>query len=147
VVTSPREGPVGAAAIPVGRFPKRERVRKRREYLEIQALGRRVTLSHFVMIVRARVPDASSVARLGITASRKVGNSAVRSRARRLVREAFRATRELFPGDADVVVIVKRAPKTLGLAEVVAEFRGARSVLAKRIDEARRELNTKRDEA
>ena len=146
-MTSPREAPAGAAATPSGRFPKRERVRKRREYLEIQALGRRVTLPHFVLIVRARVPDADGVARLGITASRKVGNAAVRSRIRRLVREAFRATRELFPSDADVVVIVKRAPESLGLAAVVSEFRAGRSALAKRIDEARRALNTKRDEA
>jgi ribonuclease P protein component len=132
---------------PSGRLPKRERVRKRREYLEIQELGRRVTLPHLVLIVRARAPVPGSVARLGITASRKVGNAVVRSRIRRLVREAFRATRELFPADADVVVIVKRAPPSLSLGAVVAELRAGRAALAKRIDEARRQLNTRRDEA
>jgi len=147
VVTSPRDPPAGAAAKPIGRFPKSERVRKRREYLEIQERGRRITLPHFVLIVRARAAEPNAAARIGITASRKVGNAVVRSRIRRLVREAFRACRGLFPDDADVVVIVKRAPKSLGLTEVVAELQSARTSLAKRIDEARRALNTKRNEA
>ncbi|MFZ5893086.1 MAG: ribonuclease P protein component [Myxococcota bacterium] len=146
MVTSPRDPPAAShPSRPRGPFPKRERVRKRREYLEIQAQGKRVTLTHFVLIVRARAE--SDVARLGITASRKVGVAVVRSRIRRVVREAYRATRDLFPPDVDVVVIVKRAPKELGLAQVIAEFRNARGILLRRIDEARRELNTRRVEA
>jgi ribonuclease P protein component len=133
---------------PRGPFPKRERVRKRREYLEIQAHGRRVTLPHFVLVVRGRAPgetpSESGVTRLGITASRKVGVAVVRSRIRRLIREAFRATRELFPRDADVVVIVKRAPKALRLRDVIAEFQSAERNLARRIDGARDKPNTKR---
>ncbi|MGC4086995.1 MAG: ribonuclease P protein component [Polyangiaceae bacterium] len=140
---SPRVFPAGSPIAPRGAFPKSERVRKRREYLEIQAHGRRVMLSHFVLVVCAREPSSASAPRIGITASRKVGVAAVRSRVRRLVREAYRATRDVFPNDADVVVIVKRAPKELALRHVVEEFRSARAILAKRIDEARRELNTR----
>jgi ribonuclease P protein component len=82
-----------------------------------------------------------------VTASRKVGGAVVRNRARRLVREAFRATRDLFPDDADVVVIVRRVPPGLGLAAVVAEWRSAEKLLKKRVDEARRERNATRSAA
>lgn len=141
----PRAKPDGAhVREPRGPFAKRERVRKRREFLEIQAEGRRVNSPHFVLVVRPREPSADGVVRLGITASRKVGVAVVRSRIRRLIREAFRATRDAFPRDADVVVIVKRAPAALRLADVVLEFENALHSVHRRIDEARRTPNTKR---
>lgn len=120
-----------------GRFPKSARVRKRREYLQIQATGRRVSLPHFVFIVAARAPSEEPGPRLGITASRKVGGSVVRSRIRRLVREAFRALRENLPKDLDLVVIVKRAPANFTLGDVIAEWRSAERQLGKRLAEAR----------
>ena len=130
-----------AAAKPHGRFPKSARVRKRREYLAIQNSGRRVSLPHFVLVLSARAQ--ATEARLGITASRKVGCAVVRSRVRRLLREAFRATRELFPPDIDVVVIVKRAPEPLNLASVLGEIRKADGQLQRRIAEARRTLGAR----
>jgi ribonuclease P protein component len=112
-------------------------VRKRREYLAIQASGRRVSLAHFVLIVVVRAPGEAVGTRLGITASRKVGGAVVRTRIRRLVREAFRATRDLFPEDLDLVVIVKSAPAGFKLADVIAEWRSGRRQLEKRLGEAR----------
>jgi ribonuclease P protein component len=123
---------------PRGGLPKSSRVRKRREYQHIQEHGRRVSLSRFVLIVIARAASSEGP-RLGITASRKVGTAVIRSRAKRLVREAFRATRDLFPNDIDVVVIVKRLPPELRLAEVVEEWCSAERILRKRIDEARQQ--------
>ena len=57
----------------------------------------------------------------------------VRSRAKRLVREAFRATRELWPAGVDLVVIVKRAPGDAKLDRVVAEWRAARPQIERRL--------------
>ena len=45
---------------------------------------------------RTRRSGTPAPARLGITASRRVGGAVVRNRAKRLVREAFRATPELW---------------------------------------------------
>jgi ribonuclease P protein component len=126
-----------SAGAPYGRFPKSAHVRKRREYLAIQASGRRVSLPHFVLVIAARAPADPPGPRLGITASRKVGCAVVRSRIRRLVREAFRATRDLFPSDLDLVVIVKSAPPDFKLAHVIAEWRSAKGQLGKRLEEAR----------
>lgn len=130
------------AGRPPGRqFPKSARVRKRREYLEIQGRGRRVSLPHFVFVVaaRRRGPGVVESARLGVTASRKVGNAVVRNRCKRLVREAFRAVgAELFADDIDVIVIVKAAPPGLSLADVLLEWLSARGAVARRTQEARR---------
>lgn len=92
------------------------------------------------MILAARSPRAIDAlpkseersVRLGITASRKVGNAIVRGRAKRLVREAFRATRDLWPPGVDIVVIVKRSTEDTKLDTVIAEFLAARPQIERR---------------
>ena len=68
-----------------------------------------------------------------------MGNAVARNRIKRVVREAFRATRDVWPRGCDAVVIVRWAEAGLGLEEVVAEWRAAAGQIAKRADEARRE--------
>ena len=123
----------GEAGTPKGRFPSRARVRKRVEFLKIQDGGLRVSTARFVLILSASAAPHASQARLGITASRRVGNAVVRSRAKRLIREAFRATRELWPAGVDLVVIVKRATGESKLESVISEWLAARSQIEKRL--------------
>lgn len=125
---------------PAGRFLAARRIRKRPEFQEIQAQGRRVTTPHFVLLVYARAVAQSAIpARLGVTVSRKVGTAVVRNRAKRLVREAFRATRDLWAPGVDLVVIVRKAAHGLGLAEVVGEWRDAEEAVRRRTLEARKD--------
>jgi ribonuclease P protein component len=72
-----------------------------------------------------------------VSASRKVGNAIVRNRAKRLVREAFRATRDLWPPGFDVVVIVRR-PLEDGLSSVVGEWLAAGRSIRRRLSELSR---------
>ena len=116
---------------PSGRFPSASRVRKRAEFLSIQERGQRVSTPRFVLILSSSSAPGSP--RLGITASRKVGNAVVRSRAKRLIREAFRATRTLWPAGIDVVVIVKRSPGESKLESVVSEWEAARPQIERKI--------------
>jgi ribonuclease P protein component len=62
---------------------------------------------------------------LGITASRKVGNAVQRSRARRLIREGFRAVFSDLPEALDVVVIVRRPLGDRKMEAVLEEWRRA----------------------
>jgi len=110
------------------------RVRKRAEFERIQKGGGRVSTRTFVLVFSGRRDRGP--ARLGITASRKIGGAVIRNRAKRLVREAFRVTNDLFPPGIDVVVIVRKPPGDLKTAHVVEEWRSAAKQLARRIEEA-----------
>jgi ribonuclease P protein component len=125
-------------ASPVGRFPPEQRVRKRLEFRAAQNEGRRATTPHFVLLVYAR--DGSGAARLGVVASRKVGPAVTRNRAKRLVREAFRATRDLWMPGIDLVVIVRRPLEGMKLVHVADEWRRVASLVQKRTSEARADL-------
>lgn len=96
-----------------------------------------MTTPHFALVLHGRA--AGSGPRLGITASRKTGNAVRRNRAKRLIREAFRATRGLWPEDMDVVVVVRRPLGDLRLAEVVAEWESAAPAIRRRVREARKD--------
>jgi len=106
-------------------------VRKRSEFERIQSSGSRVNTDRFVLIL-ARGTDAPPRARLGITASRRIGNAVARSRAKRLVREAFRLTSDLFPPGLDLVVIVRRPLGDVKLQAVVEEWRSAASTIRRK---------------
>ena len=97
-------------------------MRRRGDYLRAYRRGRRrsgalVTL-HFA-------PNDGGVARLGVTVSRKVGNSVVRHRLKRRIVEVFRRS----PGRAalpawDFVVDVKPAAAAAGFAALRQEIEG-----------------------
>jgi ribonuclease P protein component len=111
-------------------------VRKRAEFERIQQSGERVDTRHFVLILAAQAEPRG--ARLGITASRRIGNAVARNRAKRLVREAFRKTPELWPAGIDLVVIVRKPLGELRLAAVVEEWRGAARNVERRVEKLSR---------
>ncbi|MCC6215227.1 MAG: ribonuclease P protein component [Polyangiaceae bacterium] len=132
----PRTSAAPAPAPPADR--RARRVCKRSEYQRIQRAARRVSTPSCALLLHAReAPFESAPSRLGIVASRKVGGSVQRNRAKRLVREAFRATPELWPPGADVVFILRRVPA--GLAALVDELRRAGGAIARRWEDARRD--------
>jgi ribonuclease P protein component len=87
-----------------GTYPKSARVRYRREFLTIQRRGLRVH-THSFTVVAYRDKD-SNHARMGCAVSKRVGNSVVRSRVRRLIRECFRRLQDRLSA-VDFVVIAK----------------------------------------
>jgi ribonuclease P protein component len=60
--------------------------------------------------------------RLGITASRKVGNAVTRNRIKRGVREWFRHSRDELPDAVDVVVIARRGAAELTGSEIAVRL-------------------------
>jgi ribonuclease P protein component len=105
-------------------------VRKRSDFRRIQETGQRVISSGFIFLIRAS--ERADGPRIGITASRRVGNAVERNRAKRLVREAFRATREFWPEAAEVVVIVRHGVGSRTLADVVVEWQAAQGRIMRR---------------
>jgi ribonuclease P protein component len=101
-----------------------ERVRRRPEYEAIYEQGRRHSSRLMTVFVQA---NQLGRARLGIAATRKLGDAVVRNRAKRLVREVFRRNKPA--GGLDIVVIPRREMIEADYAHVEAEFL---SILARR---------------
>lgn len=53
------------------------------------------------------------LSRLGLVVSRKVGDAVRRNRVKRLLREAFRRHRALFPFPLDIVLVAQAPPREL----------------------------------
>jgi ribonuclease P protein component len=85
-------------------FPRSARLHARRQFLAVQARGVR---GHGRLLVAIAAAGAAGGPRLGVTASKKVGNSVVRNRAKRLIREAFRRLRAELPPWLDLVVVAR----------------------------------------
>jgi ribonuclease P protein component len=107
-------------------FPRGRRLRKRRDFLEVQGRGRRVSGKHFLFFVRRREDLETSIvaatARFGITVTRKVGNAVTRNRIKRVVREGCRKSAFHFPANVDVVIVARPSAASAGSQEAAAEL-------------------------
>ena len=110
-------------------FPKRLRVLDRRDFQRIQSRGMRLG-GHLLLIMAFKQQGAPKPARLGITASRKSGESVQRSRIKRILREAFRLHPGIFPPGVDIVVIAREGADVLTLSEATPELKKAAARLA-----------------
>ena len=68
------------------------------------------------------VYSAGGAGKIGIVCSKKVGNSVVRHRFVRLVREVYRKQKEHVRSDQDLIVIARESAKGLGFSEIEESF-------------------------
>jgi ribonuclease P protein component len=121
----------------MARFLKSQRLRRRADFVRVQASSKRVSTPHFLFLfdpTPAHTHDVAS-ARIGFVVSKKVGCAVVRNRVKRVAREAFRLTPGLFPAGIDVVMIARNGSESLGLAEVQAEWSRARGNILRKAEE------------
>ena len=123
----------GPAAFPSVRTPPIGRMKLRRDFLAANA-GVRVPMPPFVLLVKR---TGLGLPRAGFTVSKKVGNSVVRNRARRRLREAARLTMpELAVRSADHVFIARQQDAELPFEELLAMTRKALEKAHRRLDAA-----------
>jgi ribonuclease P protein component len=106
-------GAVGAG------FPKKARLRKRPEFIQLSRSGQKQHTTHFLVITRE---TDRSRARLGITVSSKIGNAVVRNRVKRLLRECFRRWSHQVMPPKDILIIAKQGAAGLSLLQVAREI-------------------------
>ena len=77
-----------------------------------QVYGKRQSFAnkYFIMYI---LNNNSSINRLGISVSKKVGNSVVRHRVVRLVRESYRLNEDRFNSGLDMVVVARSTAATI----------------------------------
>src|SRR5215831_8776050 len=88
------------------RFPKQLRILSRGDFRRVYE--RRCAVGDNLLRLVGRLNEKSHP-RLGLSVSRECGNAVVRNRWKRLLREAFRLSREKLPTGLDFVAI-PRAP-------------------------------------
>jgi ribonuclease P protein component len=98
-----------------------EKLLKRADFLRLSASGKKIHTHHFLIVWS---DNDVNRARLGITASRKLGPAVARNRVKRRVREYFRLSKETFVA-ADFNIIAKKGADKLTFHEVRQELEKA----------------------
>jgi ribonuclease P protein component len=98
---------------------KDRRLRRRAEFQKVFDTGQRFRGTFFTILIA----PGSDAMRLGIVASRKVGDAVRRNRAKRLIRELFRLYPQPLDTAADVVVIPKTELFAASYVNLQEDFR------------------------
>ena len=91
-----------------------ETLKKNSEFKSVYQAKHSYANKYIIMYILQNGTDTN---RLGVSVSKKVGNSIVRHRLARLVREAFRLNTSHIPDGIDVVVVVKAGLRDKGYEE------------------------------
>lgn len=92
-------------AVPSLGLPRQRRIKQGRDFARTKTQGKRVYSG--CLIANWLLLPAGSPTRLGVITSRKVGASVARSRARRLLREAFRIHQLELTEPVDLVLVAQ----------------------------------------
>ena len=95
-------------------------LKKNADFQSVYRTGRSHANPYLVMYVRKR--DGEGENRVGISVSKKVGNSVVRHRMVRLVRESFRLHENVLKTGLDIVVVVRPAAKNENFKGIEGAF-------------------------
>ena len=92
-----------------------ESLKKNQDFQNVYKYGKSYANRYFVMYV---LKNGQEKNRIGISVSKKVGNSVVRHHITRLVRESYRLQEDMFNSGLDIVVIARVAAKNTNYHEV-----------------------------
>lgn len=92
-----------------------ESLKKNQDFRNVYENGKSYADKYLVMYV---LENNKNINRLGISASKKVGNSVVRHRFARLVRESYRLHENIFNSGLDIVVVARKSAASVGFFEI-----------------------------
>ena len=92
-----------------------ESLRRNEDFRRVYEKGKSYANRYLVLYVLANQTDRN---RLGISVSKKVGNSVVRHRITRLIRESYRIQEAMFNSGLDMVVVARKSAKDKTCQEI-----------------------------
>ena len=90
-------------------------LRSNRDFQNVFKSGRSYANKYLVMYVSKNQLNGN---RLGISVSKKVGNSVVRHRVKRLIKESYRLQENIFNSGLDIVVIARNSAAEVSYHEI-----------------------------
>ncbi len=92
-----------------------ESLKKNSDFQNVYKKGKSYANRYLVMYVLKNDTERN---RLGISVSKKVGNSVIRHHVTRLIRESYRLQEDMFNSGLDIVVIARNTAKDISYHEV-----------------------------
>lgn len=92
-----------------------ESLKKNHQFQFVYKYGKSFANKFLVMYVKENGTDRN---RIGISVSKKVGNSIVRHRVTRLVRESYRLHEAVFNSGLDIVIVARPSAASVGYYEI-----------------------------
>lgn len=102
-----------------GDFELFESLKKTHEFRHVYQTGISYANKYLVMYV---IQNETNRNRLGISVSKKVGNSVIRHRITRLIRESYRLNEDKLLSGYDIIVVARMAAKDKNLKEIQSAF-------------------------
>lgn len=96
-----------------------ETLKNNRDFTAVYQKGKSLANRYLVMYVRKNNREKN---RYGISVSKKVGNSVIRHRVTRLIRESVRLHDEKIEQGYDIILIARTSVKGKGFADVESAF-------------------------
>lgn len=91
-----------------------ESLKKNHQFQSVYRTGKSYANKYLVMYVKENGLEKN---RIGISVSKKVGNSVVRHRVTRLIRESYRLHEDIFNSGLDIVIVARPSAAAVGYYE------------------------------
>jgi ribonuclease P protein component len=106
-------------------FPRSRRLTQTRDFDRVYELKQRAGDAHLLVFA---APNLAQSTRIGLSVSKKHGNSVVRSRIKRLLREAYRHVQHELPEGVDLVLIPR-----IGVSSTVQDYQASLKSIVPRL--------------
>ena len=100
-------------------FNRKERIKKRADFLSIYKNGQNFETRHLRITVMA---NKREFRRLGLSVSKKTGGSVQRNYMKRRLREYFRLNKAIFPVNNDIIITAKHGAADKSYNEIKSEL-------------------------
>ena len=108
-------------------IPKEFRIKNSNEFSSIRSFGLRRVMPYFITQLKFAESkrlktNSPPFTRIGIIASRRVGNAVVRNRGKRIIRRLFYKHRSLLPLGSQLVIILRLGFDKVSFAQLENDF-------------------------